>query len=143
MNRNILYVLGAFGVGGLIDALYLYSKSITGSPLSCSLIKGCNIVAASSYSKVFGVPLSLFGVFFYIGVLGLVALSLYRPTPTLRKLLFMVTIVGVLFSAYFTYLQAFVIQAFCQYCLISATTSLILFGLTAWYVRTRTYGLQN
>ncbi len=120
---------------GLVDALYLLAHRITGEPITCGLSGGCNVVAASPHSVVFGVPLSLLGVIFYFGIIILVGLrtsvmrKLVERVVTYTTALRLYACAGLISSAYFTYLQAFVIQAWCQYCILSAICTCIIFIL--------------
>lgn len=117
-------------LAGFVDSLYLSWGALTGNALRCGVLEGCNVVAQSPYSWVFGVvPLATFGVVYYIGMLGLSASLLWAPFPQARFLTVLWAGLGVLFSMYFMYLQAFVIGAFCIYCIISAVATLLLFTL--------------
>lgn len=124
---------------GLVDALYLFSHHITGEPITCGLSGGCSAVAASPQSIVFGVPLSLVGVIFYFGVIALIALRTTSLRKYVEKYISYTTVLriyasaGLISSVYFTYLQAFVIQAWCQYCILSAfCTALIFILMITW-----------
>lgn len=118
---------------GLVDALYLFAHRISGEPLSCGASGGCNIVAASPHSVLFGIPLSLLGVIFYFGIIVLLFVRTHALRTYLEKVipyhtaLKIYATAGLLSSVYFTYLQAFVINAWCRYCLLSACTTLIIF----------------
>ncbi len=83
---------------------------------------------------MFGVPLSAWGVMFYL-VIGFLAL-LYMDTKNLlvAKLIPISTTLGFLSSAYFIYVQKFKIGAFCIYCILSAIISTLLFalGIAIW-----------
>lgn len=128
--RTILFsTMSLFAVLGIVNASYLAYTSFLGIAPTCTLLSGCDLVAASPYSRVFGVPLSLFGVFFYSLVLGF---SLWGLTDRVRRLWFFIlplTLLGFLLSLYFLYLQAVVIKAFCQYCLFSLLDATVLFIL--------------
>jgi uncharacterized membrane protein len=119
-------ILAFFGVA---DSVYLTQHAIDGTPLICNVqnLSGCNIVAASSYSRVFGVPLAEFGVLFYGILFVLAALELVLFDRFLRRILQGVSLVGVLASLYFTSIQIFLIGAFCIYCTFSAAITLLIF----------------
>lgn len=125
-QRTILNSIFLLACIGLIDTAYLVWKYYTGDPLSCSLIEGCNIVAASSYSKILGIPLSLIGLGYYIVITVLSLCSHFIRTDLLRRSMLAVALLGFISSAYFMYLQVFVINALCQYCIISAGISVLL-----------------
>lgn len=112
---------------GFLDSSYLFYKYLTASPIDCLLFDGCNTVAKSPYSHVFGVPLPLFGMIFYTLMLGSIIFLSIRKNIFFAKVTLALGFMGFAFSLYFIYLQGFIIQAFCIYCLVSALTSTILF----------------
>lgn len=115
---------------GLADAGYLSYMALSAQSLSCGIVEGCNAVAQSSYSRVFGVPLALYGAVFYAIVILLVLASRTLPPRAARTLLIAVTGAGFLSSAYFVYVQLFTIEAVCIYCLLSAFVATLLFLLS-------------
>ncbi len=122
-------LIAIVAVLGLIDSLYLSYARATHSSLACSVLDGCNVVAASPQAVLFGIfPLAYIGVLFYLG--SLILLFLHKRETlygySVAKLFMYYTIAGVASSAYFIYLQAFVIRAFCIYCIASAISSVIL-----------------
>jgi len=106
----------------------LQSK-LFGSEILCG-VSSCGIVNNSNYSEILGIPVSAFGLLFYTGMAVLVVLKY-------RRLFFLGSIVGVLFSAYLTYLEAFVLHAWCQWCIMSAWIAFSLFVVGARVVRTK------
>lgn len=119
---------------GFADAAYLTAKRFAGSPLTCYFFGGCDAVNSSSYSLLFGVPLSLFGTFFYLAVIIAAVFYLDKKWPIAGLVLMFLTTLGFLFSVYTFSLQAFVIKAYCFYCVVSAvcaTTNFILMSV-AW-----------
>ena len=116
---------------GIANSAYLAQQKANGEPLICDIqnFSGCNIVAASEYSKLFGIPLAEYGIIFFSILFVLAALELVIFDQLLRRVLQGVSLVGVAASLYFTLIQAFVIQAFCMYCLVSALVTLLIFIL--------------
>lgn len=113
---------------GLADSLYITQHAESGTPLLCNIqsLSDCNVVAASQYSRVLGIPLAEYGVLFYGVLFILAALELVLFDRLLRRALQIASVVGVILSLYFTILQVFVIQAFCVYCFASALISLLV-----------------
>mgnify|MGYP001566510994 CR=1 FL=1 len=130
----ILWVLIVLALVGFTDSAFLLAKRISGAPIPCFITSGCDTVSKSPYSVLFGVPLSLLGVIFYL-IIGFLAL-LYIDTKNIlvARLIPLATMLGFLSSAYFIYVQKFKIGAFCIYCIISAIVSTLLFilGVTIW-----------
>lgn len=114
---------------GLADSAYVARQETAGAPLLCDIgsLSGCNVVAQSPYSKVFGIPLAEYGIVFYAILFALAALELTIYDRLLRRVLQWAAAFGFLASLYFTFLQVFVIHALCIYCLGSACIALLIF----------------
>ena len=110
---------------GLADAIYLTVEHVTGQSVRCTIVAGCSEVLSSPYAVVAGVPLALVGAAAYFGVFSLATLAAsgYRIAGTLLTVLVLLMF---LVSLWLFYLQAFVIHAFCQFCLLSAAVTTAL-----------------
>lgn len=128
---------------GLADSIYLTQHELSGTPLLCNIqnLSGCNIVATSQYSHIFGTPLAEFGILFYTIIFILAALELVIFDQLLRRALQAISFIGVISSLYFTFMQIFVIGAFCIYCSASAFITLLIFILATLIepIRKRVY----
>jgi len=111
--------------------MYLTQHELSGTPLLCNIqnLSGCNIVAASQYSHIFGIPLAEFGILFYAIIFILAALEIILFDQLLRRALQAISFIGIVSSLYFTLVQVFIINAFCIYCFASAFTALLIFVL--------------
>ena len=90
----------------------------------------CGTVQSSVYAKVGPIPVSAIGVAGYLILLCLAYVGvqpIHRESSVIGALLFSGSLGGIIFSAYLTYLEAFVIEAWCQYCVISAILMLLIF----------------
>ena len=111
---------------GLIDSIYLTIHHYTGEKVPCSIVEGCEQVLTSSYAEVAGFPLAAFGAAAYFAAFALAILAAFGNR--LMWTLFSVQVVLMTaFTIWLFYLQAAVIGAFCQFCLLSAATTLCLF----------------
>lgn len=133
-QKIAVWLLIVASVTGLLDSSFLFYKYLNASPIDCLLFDGCNTVAQSSYSRPLGIPLPAVGILFYACVLALLAIYLRLRTALFKDLLLLAGIAGFLFSLFFIYLQGFIIQAFCVYCLISAAAATAVL-CAALYVR--------
>ncbi|HWS85452.1 MAG TPA: vitamin K epoxide reductase family protein [Pyrinomonadaceae bacterium] len=116
---------------GLADAVYLTVEHLTGRSVRCMVVSGCDEVLQSSYATIAaGVPVAAVGAAAYFTAFSLATLAAYGYDGA-RRLLAPLVAVMFLATLWFLYLQAFVIRAFCTYCLISAavTTTLTLLVL--------------
>ena len=128
-----LYVTAAVvSLLGLADAIYLTIEHLTGQSVRCTIVAGCSEVLSSQYAVVAGVPLAMIGAAAYFSVFSLATLAAfgYRMAAVLLTPL---VVLMFLVSLWLIYLQAFVIHAFCQFCLFSAavTTALTVIVLFA------------
>ena len=116
---------------GLADATYLTVEHMTGRSVRCMIVSGCDEVLQSSYATVAaGFPVAALGALAYFTVFSLATLSAFGYAGA-RRLLTPLVALMFLAALWFLYLQAFVIHAFCAYCLLSAavTTTLALIVL--------------
>lgn len=116
---------------GLTDAIYLTIHHYNATPVPCTLTgEGCEMVLTSRYAEIGGIPLAAFGAAAYFVAFSLALLTAFGDRRMWRLFGLLVTSMAA-FSIWLLYLQAFRIHAFCQFCLLSAGTSLILFLIFA------------
>jgi uncharacterized membrane protein len=112
-------------LAGLAIAAYLLAVRLLGEAPACGPIKGCETVATSEYATLFGLPVALFGVGFSI-LLGAVCLAWWRRAD--RRALYAaygLGLAGIIAVAYLTYLELFVIEAICIWCVSYALTIVV------------------
>jgi uncharacterized membrane protein len=117
-------------LAGLFVATYLtlYKLGLIGT-LSCS-VGSCETVQLSRWATLLGLPVAAWGVGYYALVLVLAVVGVQERFAESRGLalaLALLTGWGLLFSAWLTYLELFVIDAICQWCVVSAVLALVLF----------------
>lgn len=113
---------------GFADSLFIFIEKTLGGPIPCFAGTGCDTVANSPYSKLFGIPLAVYGMAYYLAVGFITLLYLDTKKVLFARLILPITGVGFLMSLYFIYVQKFLIGAFCVYCVISAIISTALFA---------------
>ena len=109
---------------GLFVALYLWLHALGfGGAIKCGASGGCETVQTSQWAVFLGLPVASYGVAGYLAIL-IVALAALRPGALAQRnwnlVLVGLATVGVLFTAYLTYLELFVIHAICRWCVGSA-----------------------
>ena len=120
------YVIAAvISLVGLGDAIYLTIQDLTGQNLRCTIITGCAEVLGSKYAHLGSIPLATVGAAAYFTFFSLAILAAFGYSFARPLLLVMVAIMF-LTTLWLTYLQAFVIHHFCQYCLLSAAVTTLL-----------------
>lgn len=133
MTRRMLTALVA--LVGFFVALYLalYKTGVIGS-LACGT-GGCETVQLSRWATFLGLPVAFWGVGYYVVVFALAFASIQERWSNSRRLalgLMLLTGWGVVFSAWLTYLELFVIDAICRWCVVSAVLAVVLFVLVVW-----------
>ncbi len=111
---------------GLADAIYLTVKHFTGEKVPCSVVEGCEQVLTSSYAEIAGVPLAIFGAAAYFIAFSLAILAAFGNRLMWTLFGIQISLMAI-FTVWLVYLQGFVIEAFCQFCLLSAATTFSLF----------------
>lgn len=118
------WIVVALAAAGVVIAGYLTALKFAGNQaFLCRDGGGCDIVQASRYSELAGVPTAFWGAVVYATIL---ALALVPRTPRRWQIAFMLASSAAAFSIYLTYLSIFVIGATCPYCLASGAIALLL-----------------
>src|SRR6476469_1126840 len=116
-------VVAALALAGIFISLYLtlYKLGVIGE-LSCS-IGSCETVNSSKWSRFLGLPVAAWGLLFYLDVFVIAivgTLPRFEDEPVISMVLTFEAGIGVLFSAWLTYLELGVIHAICIWCVTSA-----------------------
>lgn len=126
---KLKYILG-LAILGILDSLYLLKVFYSSAHQVCDINAtfSCTAVSQSSYSQIFGIPVAAVGL---LGYLLLALLTIFLMKEMYKKFLtpksfFAVAFVGFLVQLYYTYLEFFVIHAFCIFCLISQAIILLI-----------------
>lgn len=130
------YLLLALAMIGLGDTAYLSYFQYLNLVPSCAL-GGCEVVLTHAWSKMFGIPWSYFGLVYYAYLLCLAVLLIIDPRSYgLRVGALVYTGIGVAYSVWaIGYVQWQIIGALCEFCAISALTTLIAFKVALLHYR--------
>ena len=118
----------AIGVAlaGLGIATYLTVVHYAGGEPVCAIAHGCAVVQSSEYSELAGVPVAVLGLLGYLGVLA----ALARDGEGGRTAAAFLSLAGLGFSAWLTYVELGVLDAICMWCVGSALCMTSLAVLT-------------
>jgi uncharacterized membrane protein len=119
-------VMAALAAIGLVVAAYLTTVHYAGTAPVCALSGSCEKVQSSSYAELAGVPVALIGLLGYAAILVSLAVARGEDGRLARVAM---TAVGFGFSVYLTYVELFVIDAICQWCVASAVLMTALFAI--------------
>jgi uncharacterized membrane protein len=114
-GRALRLAVGAVALAGLAVAGYLTYVHYRPEALVCTASGGCEVVQQSEYATLAGVPVALLGLLAYAAVLGLTIVD----TPLTRAITAAIALSAAGFAAYLIALQAFVIDAWCIWCLVN------------------------
>jgi len=125
-------------LGGLVDGIYLTIHHYTAEPVPCGEAFDCGAVLNSAYAEVAGIPLAIFGAAAYFIAFSLALLTVFG-NRMMWKLFTVQIVLMALFTCWLIYLQAFVIKAWCQFCLISAgvTFTLLIIVIISKFIRSK------
>lgn len=132
------YLLLALAMIGLGDTLYLSYFQYLNLVPSCA-IGGCETVLTHAWSKFLGIPWSYIGLVYYAYLFCLAVLLIIDPRSYgLRLGALVYTGIGVVYSVWaIGYVQLSVIGALCEFCAISALTTLLAFCIALWHFRSK------
>lgn len=118
---------------GMMVSAYLTWVHWSGAKALCAGVGDCESVNSSPYAEVSGIPVALLGFGMYLALFGL---SIFgrRAEPgmlsTVALALFGISLAGVLYSVYLTYIELAVLHAICPWCVTSAILITLIFGLS-------------
>jgi len=133
----LLLIVAGLGVSGYL----MWGYTTPGAALVCGGSGGCNTVKDSVYASFMGIPLPIIGLATYLALFLLVivqnhqAIQERRWSPYFALAIFGISLTGVLYSAYLTYLELYVIYAICQWCVASAIIMVAVFMLSIFNLR--------
>ncbi|MGH9836232.1 MAG: vitamin K epoxide reductase family protein [Blastocatellia bacterium] len=115
---------------GLADSVYLTVQHLTGQSVKCTVTSGCSAVLSSPYATVAGIPTAAFGALAYFTAFSFATLAAFGYERARTGLALLVAPM-LITTLWLLYLQAFVLHAYCEYCLLSAAVTLTLTALVA------------
>jgi len=132
-------LLAVLAVAGLGVSSYLTYTHFAEATIVCGGLGNCNLVNNSEYAELAGIPVALLGALNYLTLIGLALVWLWwRPSGLAWPLMAFwgLSLFGTLYSAYLTYVEVFVLEAICVYCVASASIILACLVIsTGWLVR--------
>ena len=132
--RTIIYTVAALiSLVGLAEATYLTVQYLTGETIVCAGSTGCFEVLGSRYARIAGIPVAAFGAIAYFAAFSF---AIFTAFGYARARTFFSLTVWAMFAStlWLLFVQAFILHAFCRYCLFSAA---IIFFLTGIVVASR------
>lgn len=136
LRKRLYAVAAVVALFGLADGIYLTIEHVTGRMAQCIASSGCQDVLSSKYAAMGPIPLASLGALAYFIAFSTALLAAFGYAKCRA---FFALLAGGMFAItlWLLYLQAFVLHAFCDYCLFSAgvTTVLTVVALTNAFLR--------
>jgi uncharacterized membrane protein len=130
--RHPAALLVALDLVGLAVASYLSATELSGGLPACGPLRGCEEVAQSQYARIGGVPVAVGGVVLSIVLLTLAVAWWRSGSVALLAAHYGLSLAGVMFEGYFTYLELFVIRAVCVWCATYGISLVARFLVALW-----------
>lgn len=139
-ETTVLRAFMILSLAGVAIAGYLTVNHYQLSDASfCSISPtiSCDIVNRSEYSEIFGVPVALIGTFGFLSIFILSYVRMFYPekkyATKFPTYIFLLSIIGVAFASYLTYIEFFVIYVICPLCVASFGLILGIFSFSSLY----------
>lgn len=113
-DRRLRVAVGVLSAAGAAIAGYLLYERWTGGTIACAT-GGCETVQESEYATLVGIPVALLGLLAYAAIFA----TAFGASEVVRAAGAAIALGGLVFSLYLVYVQAALIEAFCQWCLAS------------------------
>ena len=129
---RLFFIIAVLAVAGiLVSSVSLYHHYGKSKTTYCDFSEtvNCDIVNRSEYSVVMGIPVALIGILGYLSLLALA--TVYRTKAETPFILFLAALGGLAFALYLTYIEGFVLGAWCILCLSSLTVIFSIAVLSA------------
>lgn len=133
MSISAIFITIVVSLLGTALSGYIWYGKKNNKPLICPLRSDCDAVVRSDFSRLFGIPLEILGLTYYVLTLISNIIFIYQPTlknPLVTFGFLVITTIAFLFSIYLTAVQAFAIRQWCIWCLTSASLCAVLFATT-------------
>lgn len=127
MINRLIFLSSIIGFAVSFFLAYEYNQS---GPVPCPVGgNGCELVRQSEYSSLFGIFIPYYGIVFYLVIAGLCVWLVNKYIRLFDFARLAISFTGFLFGVYLTYLEAFVIKAYCFWCVTSFIISTLIFTL--------------
>ena len=137
-------MLVALDLVGLVVASYLSYVELRGDLPYCGPLHGCETVALSPYARIGGIPVAVFGVGLSIALLTLAIAWIRSGRLVLLGAHYGLSLAGVVFEVYFTYIELFVIGAVCVWCATYGLSLVARFAVALWvWIRRDRYAVPE
>lgn len=126
INKWLVIVFFSAALIGFADSSYLTAQHIRGVIPPCGLLSNCERVLTSQYATIGPMPVAALGMVYYGSILVLLIAFFDMRDRRILHAASWLAVAGMLGSLYFVYVQAFIIGAWCPYCLVSTAMAAVM-----------------
>ncbi|QQG40599.1 MAG: vitamin K epoxide reductase family protein [Candidatus Levyibacteriota bacterium] len=132
MSKNVNRLIFVLSILGLIISAFLAYEYLQPASVVCPITgSGCETVRNSQYSSILGISIPHLGILYYLITAISSIYLIHNYHKMLDKFRFLINILALVFGIYLTYLEAFIIKAYCFWCVSSFIIS-ILITVLSW-----------
>lgn len=124
-DRALKIAIRLFVIPGFLAATYLSYAKVFDKAIACAS-GGCEVIEASNWSELAGIPVTIIGMVTYIVIFG----STFVKNENAKLIAAFAAVCGAVFSIWLQYQALFVMKHFCPYCFTSAVCMQFLAALT-------------
>jgi uncharacterized membrane protein len=128
-------LIALLAVAGMGDSIFLWIKHLTGEDVTCIASSGCSEVLSSPYSMVGSIPLGAIGALGYFLAFTFAVLTAFGYSWA--RCFLRIQVAGMFaITVYLFCVQAFILHAFCDFCLLSAalTTTITTLVVISYFL---------
>jgi uncharacterized membrane protein len=129
MKTKYITILILMGIAVIFSGILTFSNV----PELCDITQGCNVVQSSNYSAIFGIKNSLFGMIAFTAIGFVIYHHIKHPRTQKKKIIQLGMIIGSLVALYFIYIQFFILNAICKYCMVVDIATLLSLAILLFW----------
>lgn len=145
MKQPLTLASLVLAITGLLLSAYLTYVHYEPGALVCGT-GGCEVVQQSKYSEMFGIPIAIFGLIMFAALIAMVVIRELRPEydDVVSTLILTMLVTALLYWAYLTYIELYVLYAVCQWCVATSIATVLLLVVEGfrWYQGYRRIGYE-
>ena len=136
-RRSFDRIAIALGIISTLIAAYLTLVHYEEDLLVCSVVKGCETVQSSEYAMIGPIPVALLGL---VASLGRLLVAISRAYAAVDRVMASAALTGMLLASLLylsdlTYIEIYVIDAICHWCVAFLSVTAIWFVFEIWNLR--------
>jgi uncharacterized membrane protein len=127
----------------IIYLQHLGNGVVNGICNSLNILNQCDIVGASVYARILGFDNAFVGMAGFALLIFLSIYQYYRPNELYRRLIIAGSIIAGISAIAFICIQAFMLHAYCIYCLVVDAASILLLAIACSHLFIAKSSLRN